>query len=164
MLLAVIHVAGSLLALIAFWFLVLFISSRDVERQQKNRREEIAIELGVAVDDLEDESLSPRILKLASERYSSELLSNRLSDFCGAISTLWSWLSLLLQVGVLLGIIWSAATEYVGDAVYSWSVLLIGVFFWITAVIFARICRLFTGRYPGEAKRGRKLVAEPGHK
>jgi hypothetical protein len=76
------------------------------------------------------------------------------------IRTVWGWLGLLLQIAVLLGVIWYTFTESAETAVYAWFIVAISLFFWTASVVFSLVCRLLTGRYPGEAKQARKSVAE----
>jgi len=94
------------------------------------------------------------------ERFSSELLRNRLSDLCGLILTMWGWLSLLLQAAVLIGVVWYTFTDGTNTAVAAWFIVAIVLFFWITSVMFSLVCRVLTGRYPGQAKQARKMLAE----
>lgn len=40
-----------------------------------------------------------------------------------------------------------------------WLVLAVAVFFWLASVAFSPVCVVLTGRYPGEAKAARKVIA-----
>ena len=141
-------------------FVILAIVAWEDKRSLRRSLEDVSIALGVTVEDLDKEELAPRITQLLSERYSSELLRNRLSDLCGALQTAWNWLSLLLQGVVLLGVIWYTVTGSLETAVYAWLVTPLFLFFWVSGVAFALICKLLTGRYPGQAKQVRKSLAE----
>jgi len=154
------HIVGSILAVLVLGFVTILIAAWEAQRNHKQVLEEASIKLGVAIADLDKEELTPELLQLSSERFSSELLRNRLSDLCGVIRTLWGWLSSLLQVAVLLGVVWYTMTEGLDKAVYAWFIVAISLFFWIASVVFSLVCRLLTGRYPGEAKQARKSVAE----
>lgn len=160
MALAIVHVVGALGLTFAFGLLVLFIGVWEQERVQKRRLQDASIALGVPLASLEsDEELIPRLLKYSSERYSSELLRNRLSDLCGPLRMAWGWLSTLVQLGIVAGVSWSMYTEGAQSAVVMWSVLAVAVFFWLASVAFSFACLLLTGRYPGEAKMARKSIA-----
>lgn len=89
MLIAILHIAGAILGTIAFGVIVLLISSWEIERNNRAVMQELSIRLGVAVEDLSDEKLSARIVELTSERFSNDLFSNRFSDLCGAVRTVW---------------------------------------------------------------------------
>ncbi|MBI2783953.1 MAG: hypothetical protein HYX64_07750 [Gammaproteobacteria bacterium] len=110
--LAVVHVAGALGVSFAFGLLVLFIGAWDQKRVQKRRLQDASIALGVPHASLEtDDSLDPQLLQYSSQRFSGELLRNRLSDLSGAVQTAWGWLSNLLQVGVVVAVSWAMFTE-----------------------------------------------------
>lgn len=158
-LVAVGHIVGSIVALAVLGFLLLRVASWEAERNQERLREEASAKLGVAVDDLNSEALTPKLVQLSAERSSRELLRNRLSDLCGVIRTLWGWGG-LLQVVVLLAAIWYTVTESTDRAVYAWFAVGIAIFFWLVSLAFSLVCRVLTGRYPGEAKQTRKALAE----
>lgn len=160
MLIAILHIAGAIFGTIALGVIVFLISSWEIERNNRAVMQDLSIRLGVAVEDLSDEKLSPRIVELTSERFSNDRFSNRFSDLCGAVRTVWDWLGSLLQIGTLVGVVWMTVTESLTNAVHAWWIVAIGVFFWIAAVLFALLCRLLTGRYPGQAKKARKGMAE----
>ena len=160
LLIAIGNIVGSILAVLVLGFVTILIASWEAQRNHKQVLDEASIKLGVAVADLDKEELTPKLLQLSSERFSSELLRNRLSDLCGVIRTLWGWLSSLLQAAVLLGVVWYTITEGLDKAVYAWFIVAISLFFWIASVVFSLACRLLTGRYPGEAKQARKSLAE----
>lgn len=160
MLIAILHIAGATLATFAFGVIVLFISSWEIERNNKAELQDLAIKLSVAIEDLADEKLASRIMELTSERFSNDRLSNRLSDLCGLARTAWDWLGSLLQMGTFVGVVWFTITESLTNAIFAWWIVAIGLFFWIVGVLFALACRLLTGRYPGQAKMARKAIAE----
>lgn len=160
MLIAILHIVGAILGTVALWMFVLFVSSWEMRRNNRAVMEDMSIRLGVAVEDLADESLSPRIIELTSERFSNDRFSNRFSDLCGSVRTIWDWLGSLFQIGVLIGVVWNTFTESLSNAIQAWWIVAIGLFFWIAGVLFALACRLLTGRYPGQAKKARKGIAE----
>ena len=157
---AILHVVGALGATFAFGALLLVIGAWEQERVQKRRFQDAALALGVPVASLEiDEELIPRLIQYSSQRYSGELLRNRVSDLCGALRIAWGWLSTLVQLGIMAGVGWSMYTEGAENAVVMWSVLAVAIFFWLSSVAFSFTCLLLTGRYPGEAKMARKSIA-----
>lgn len=160
MLIAIGHILGSILAALIFGGIVLAIYDWHSERSKKERLEEIAIKLGVAIQDIENEEVTPRILEVVSEKYSNEHLGNRVSDLCGYIRTIWEWIGLLIQIGVFVSVCWFTFTENITNAEYAWFIPVTAVVFWLCSVAFALTCRLLTGRYPGEAKQARKSAVE----
>lgn len=157
---AIIHVVGALGVSFAFGILVLVIGTWEQERIQKRRFQDASIALGVPLASLEnDQELIPRLIQYSSQRYSGELLRNRVADLCGLLRTAWGWLSTLLQVGIVAGASWFMYTEGGQSAVFIWWVLAVAIFFWLVSVAFSFACLLLTGRYPGEAKMARKSIA-----
>lgn len=160
MAMAILHVVGAIGLTFAFGLLVLLIGAWEQERVQQRRLQDASIALGVPVASLEnDEELIPRLIQYSSERYSRELLRNRVSDLCGSLRTAWGWLSTLLQIGIVAGVAWAMYTEGTKNAAVMWSVLGAAIFFWLASVAFSFACLLLTGRYPGEAKMARKSLA-----
>jgi len=160
MVMAAVHVVGALAATIALGLLVLVLGAWEQERVQKRRLQDAAMALGVPLASLEqDEELIPRLIQYSSQRYSGELLRNRISDLCGLVQTVWGWLSTLLQVGIAIGVAWLMFSDGAQTAVVMWLVPAVALFFWLASVAFSFACLLLTGRYPGEAKLARKAIA-----
>lgn len=153
------HILGSILVLIVIGFIMSLIASWETYQYRRQKLQEVSIKLGISMEDLDKEEHSPKLLQLSSELYSSELLRNRISDFCGVIRMLWDWLGFLVTVAVLIGVVWYTVSDSIETAVFAWFIVVIAVFFWITSMIFSLICRLLTGRYPGQAKHVRKSIA-----
>lgn len=160
MFIAVVHIVGAVLATVAFGVVVLLLASWEIDRSGKQELQGFAFKLGVAEEDLMEERLTPKLIEMTADYYSYDRLSNRLSDFCGLIRTAWGGLSTVSQLVFLITVIWLTATESSSNAVYAWWLVAISFLFWITGVIFALLCRLLTGRNPGQAKRARKAISE----
>jgi hypothetical protein len=159
MFIAFAHIAGAVVGVFAFGIVVVLIAAWEQERNRKAALDEASVSLGIAVDALDSPEHSARVLRFASERFSSELLRNRLSDLCGLISTAWAWLGNAAQVLVLVSVIWYSFSD-AKIAVNAWWVVAIAAFFWLISVMFALICKLFTGRFPGQARQARKQLAQ----
>lgn len=159
-LIAVGHIVGAVVVLVAFGIGAVLLAGWESERNQKTALQEASLALGIRIDDLDKAQHQERIIQFAAERYSSELLRNRLSDLCGWIQTGWHWISNLLQAGILLGVIWYAVTEDLSNGVYAWLIIGVALFFWVFSVAFGYACQLLTGRFPGQARQSRKSLAE----
>jgi len=161
-LIAIGHIAGSIISSIILGMIILFISSWELERNKKIAIGELALKLGVPIADLEDEDkvkeLAPGIIKILMEKFSDELFKNRISDFLGILRTAWNWLSNILQAILIIAVCWYTFTDDLGNAVYAWLINVIVVFFFVVGVVFAIICKILTGRYPGQAKEARKWL------
>lgn len=154
------HIGGAILAVVALVVIGSLIGRWDGQRIQRRALEDASIELGVSVEELDNEELVPKLFQFLSSRYSGEFLRNRLSDFCGILLTLWRWCGSLIQYGILVGVLWYAFTDSPAVAIYAWWIVVVALFFWITSIALSFLCRLFTGRYPGEAKEGRTLLVK----
>jgi hypothetical protein len=154
------HIVGALIVLVAFGIGVLMLAGWESERNRKTAIEEMSLALGISASDLENAEHQAAVVQFAATRFSSELLRNRLSDLCGWVQTGWGWLSLLLQVGVLLGVVWYTITDNASNSVHAWWIVAVSFFFWISSVMFALTCKLLTGRFPGQARQARKMLAE----
>lgn len=160
LLVAFAHIGGTVVVSLVLGFLFLAFGAWWGKKIQKAADEEASIALGVSVAQLNDEKLIPRIIQLSSERFSRELLKNRISDLCGLVRTLWNGLGSLLSAGVLLAVIWYTIKDGLNNAAFAWTTIGISLFFSFVSVVFSLTCRLITGRFPGEASMARKNTAE----
>lgn len=157
---AIFHVVGALAASFAFGILALVIGAWEEERIKKRRLQDVSIALGVPIAALENkEEIVPSLIQYSAQRYSGELLRNRVSDFCGLLRTAWGWLSTVVQVGIVGGVSWSIFTNGAESAALMWLVPAASLFFWFASIAFSFACLLLTGRYPSEAKLARKSIA-----
>jgi hypothetical protein len=159
MLIATAHIIGAVVAVFVFGFVVLAIAAWEQERNRKAAVQEVSIALGISPDEIDNPEHAERIIRFSSDRFSSELFRNRLSDLFGLVSTAWGWLGTTLQVAVICGVIWYSLSDS-QVAIYAWWVLAIAVFFWVASVLFALLCKLITGRYPGQARQARKMLGQ----
>lgn len=160
MLIAIAHIAGSILATIAIWVVVFLLDAWHRQRNSKLPLQELSTRSGIAFDELCDEKHIAQTVEFLSDRFSNERFGNRLSDLCGCLLVAWGWLGSLLQIGILVGVVWSTATESLNDAMYAWSIPATAIFFCVAAALCSFLCRLLTGRFPGQAKASRKGLAE----
>lgn len=153
------HIIGALVALIVFSLGVLMLAGWESERNQKSALQEMSIDLGIPVSELNNKEHQNRIIEFVAHRFSSELLRNRLSDFCGLLQTCWNWIGTLIQAGAILTILWYTVTDDLANSVYTWLILAVAFFFWISSALFALTCKLLTGRFPSQARQARKSLA-----
>jgi len=160
MFIALAHVAGTVVALTAFGFLLIWLGQWEAERNQKRVLQEIATKLALPISALEKEDHLPKLINVFFERYSNELLRNRLSDLCGVLRTLWGWVGALLQYGTVGYVLWAIFSEGPEIGPIAWFAVGIAVFFWITSVLFSFVCYVITGRFPGEARASRNALSK----
>jgi len=158
-LIAALHIIGSFIAQIAFGYVYALISQWELARNAKKAYEETSIALGIPVDRLDDPENATKVVLHNSARFSSDRFQNRMSDLCGWIRDGWMVLGLIVQIVTAGTVLWYTFTESASNAVYAWWILGIAIFFWVVAVSFAFLCKLLTGRYPGQARLARKVLA-----
>lgn len=160
MFIAVAHIGGSIIAILMLGVVALLIGAWHQKRIGNVEMQHIASRIGVTVDDVNDEKHMPQFIDFMSERFSIDHFSNRFSDLCWWVLGAWNWLGLLLQIGLLGWVIWLTYSESAENAIYAWGVVAEALFFWIVGWMFSLLCRLLTGRYPGQAKGVRKGLSE----
>lgn len=159
-LIALLHIGGALLALIAISLCALMLDAWMNEHLRRSALIEASLALGVPASELDRPDIQTQLQTFAANKFSSELFQNRLSDFCGLIQAAWAWLGTLAQICVLLFVGWYAITSDLSISVYAWWVIAVGLFFWVSSMLFALICKLLTGRLPGQARRARKILVD----
>lgn len=157
---AIAHLLGALVVLFVFSAGVMALAAWENERNRKTALEEMSLALGIPISELDDAKHESTVVQFVAAKFSSELLRNRLSDFCGWIQTIWGWLGMLIQVGVLLGVLWYTFTDDLSNSAHAWWIIAIAFFFSISSVLFALTCKLLLGRFPGQARQARKMLAE----
>lgn len=156
MLYAIAHIFGAVIVTTALAVVKMFTALRLEKRAGLVETQNLSIQLGIPIDDMGDAANENLILDAMSKRFSSDLLSNRLSDLCGLLLSAWAWGGLLLQTGVFITVIWRTAAVSTENVEFVWLLTAISLLLWISSAIFSFVCRLLTGRYPGQAKLARK--------
>lgn len=157
---AIAHVLGAIVVLFVFSAGVIALAVWENERNRKAALEEMSLALSIPINELDDTKQESTVVQFVAAKFSSELLRNRLSDLCGWIQTIWGWLGILIQVGVLLGVIWYTFTDDLSNSIHAWWIVAIAFFFSISSVLFALTCKLLLGRFPGQARQARKMLAD----
>ncbi len=159
-LIAAAHIIGSLVALIILVVAWLFVGAWETKRNARIQTEDAALELGILPNDEITEDAQRKIRLWLSSRYSRELLRNRLSDLCGLVRTIWGAIGTLSIAAIEFVVIWRTFLHGTSDAVYAWLAVPAWLFFTLSGAVFALLCKLFTGRYPGQAEAARKTLAK----
>lgn len=159
-LIAAAHIVGSLLALSALGVAWWFVGAWETTRNARLQVEDAAMELGVSPDDQVGEDDQRRLRLWLASRYSSELLRNRLSDLCGLVRICWEVIGALSIAAITCVVIWRTFSHGTSEAVYAWLVIPAWLLFIATTAAFSLLCKLLTGRYPGQAKAARKTLTK----
>jgi hypothetical protein len=81
------------------WF---WLGAWEEDRSRKRSLQELALALGVSVEELHDDRMTPKILDFFRARFSDELFQNRLADLIGVLLTIWRWTGAAIEVLVEL--------------------------------------------------------------
>ncbi len=154
------HIVGALVALFVLsTLLFLFGAWLDKLRAQRVM-EQASLDLGVPQSELMSPAFEQKLIRYFGARYSDDLLKNRISDLVGFLLGAFNWIVLLLELAVLGFVVWFTFTEDQGNAIYAWLILPISIAAFIVALCVHFVCKLLTGRYPGQAKHVRKILAQ----
>lgn len=159
---AIAHIFGSVAIYFILGFIWMLIGSVEGEVNRERFDQELSIKLNIPIQDLYNESILKNyenVLKILDEKYSTELFKNRISDFFGMIRTIWQWLGSIVVIIVFVGVCFKTIMGDISTAPFSWWIVGIYLFFSITSFVFSYICKLLTGRFPGESKAQRKHLA-----
>lgn len=154
------HIGGAVVAT----FVLGFFLSRGIAALQARRTRrwlgEAALTLGVPAEELESPANFEALVKYSHARFTNELLRNRLSDFLGQVLRVWGWFGMLLQAALIAWVIYATVTDGASNAPYAWFVVVLEVLFDAMALVVGFVCRLFTGRDPGQAYRARAFLSK----
>ena len=153
------HLTGSIVTVIIINMAVALLAAHLVARNNDRLAIEIARALGVSVNELDSNKMKEKVNNVLCEKYSEVLFRNRLSDICGSIRDIYRWGCTTIEVVFICVLLWFIFTESSEYAVYSWAIVGITIFHWVTSYIFSKVCWLFTVSYPGEAKERRESAA-----
>jgi hypothetical protein len=156
------HIIGSIITYLIFGYVLMLMNTWERAKILKQIAQEVSVTSGtkISADDLDKEEHAPTLMKFYAEKFSSELFTNKMSDFFGVIRTLWGWQSIIVQVLILVIVFWYIITSGLDNAVYAWSLVGFSIFSWVINVFMTQSCKILTGRSPGQAKAGRKKADE----
>lgn len=157
---AVGHVLGAVASIFILQVISMLIFTWMLGRSEVRALDEMSILLGKRVNDINNEDIEIEDVQKIGELYSGELLKNRVSDFCGIISTVWSWLGATIQLILMGFVLWLMLGAGIDQAKLAWFVVSVAVFFYIINLVFSVLCNLFFGRHPGEAKRVMAVISD----
>ncbi|WP_133501988.1 hypothetical protein [Cognatilysobacter terrigena] len=157
---AAIHLVGALLSMLLLSTGLHFLGAWIDRRNAARILQDASVHLGRPLAELEAPEFRPEVLRYFAAKYSDDLLSNRLSDFLGLLLAVFNWLVLLIQIAVFGAVAWFSYTEDQANAVYAWLLLVIALLAFAIGLCVIALCKLLTGRFPGQARNARKALAE----
>jgi len=153
---------GHFVGVVIVWMLVgtciTFIGAKQLQNAIEAQESEFALRLGIPIDEIRDDKWAPKLMKALDERFTDELLTNRISDLCGTIVSISGGLVSLIMVLTFLGVGALTIMEDLSSAVFVWAVIGIQIIWLLAYIVFSYLCKILTGRYPGQAKNARKQM------
>jgi hypothetical protein len=125
-------------------------------RSRKATLETMSLDLGLSFEQLDKYSNAQKVLDYGAARFTPELLRNRISDLWGVLWGAFNWLTIFVEAGVFVGVIWTMIQDEPKNVVYLWTILPIALISALLSQLSSSICKLVTGRYPGQARAARK--------
>ncbi len=158
MLIAFAHIIGSLISIAILTILINKFNVWKILRIEAKMLESLSVELGIIItkDNFNDKGVEQKITQHLSDRFSDELIKNRIPDFIGTLLTIWIWIGEFVSFAILITTLWNSFSENSEYAIYAWFIVGVSILFWIVSVISSIVCKIITGRYPGQAKAARK--------
>lgn len=157
---AAMHIVGAVIALILMSTL-LYVFAAWIDKSYSRRvMQQASIDLALPISDLSSPAFERDLIRYFGAKYSHDLLKNRLSDLLGAMLTAYTWVASLVQIVFIGFVIWFTLTDDQGNAVYAWFVLPISLIAFVLALGVHYLCVLLTGRFPGQANQGRKMLSQ----
>lgn len=157
---AALHIFGTLVSLLIVNTLLFLLGAWIDQRNAARGLQDVTVDLGRPLTDFDSPERRPELVRYLGAKYSNDLLKNRLSDFFAVLLTAFSWFVLVVQLVIVASIAWFSYSEDQGNAVFAWLVLLVPVLGFTISLCVIVLCKLLTGRTPGEAKHVRKTMAE----
>lgn len=117
---------------------------------------DFSLKLAIPLREINHEKWEQVVLKEMNERFSNELLRNRVSDLFGVLVFIWGWFSAIALFAIYIYIAWVTYSRGLENAIWVWSVVVLGLFATGVTVVLSLICRVLTGRYPSQARQVRK--------
>lgn len=158
--LALVHIVGPLALTGGIYYTVLILSRKWDARAESQIYLQISIALGIPASTLKKDEPTPEFIGHLSDRYSNDLLRNRVSDLWDATLLIWDLLTHLMLTAVAGFVLWGVATDDKEWANGMWFVPALFLACKCVEAAMVTMCWAITGRYPGEAKRWRKAIAE----
>ena len=158
LLVAIGHFVGALVALVLLKISLDFFELWDKGQYGEQLRDELALKLGIRRDQVDLLEWDREVAKVLEQKFSEDRLGNRLADLCGIVALAWHWLGILVIALLFLSTALATFPDNLGMAVWAWSAIVAWALFSILARLFASLCNLFTGRYPGQPKKTRAAL------
>lgn len=152
------HVVGALLALgvlTGFTGWVHRMVNAGIENSGKVRASKIT---GIPISELENPVNQDILNNYIMKRSNAKLIANRVADLCGTLLSVFLLLSAVLQALIIIAGIY-LSIRHSENAAIAWLAVLMALATWIISLLVTFLCRMFTGRSPGQARVMRRTLA-----
>ncbi len=152
------HVFGAILALAVLALFTGWVHQMVTAGMEASDKTKASKLTGIPIDDLENHSLKETLNSYNIQRSDPKLFANRISDLCGTLLSVFLLFSAFAQViFIFLGAYFSVRHPEL--APIAWASVATAVAAWIMSLVLTFLCRILSGRAPGQARVMRRTLA-----
>lgn len=163
-LVAIAHVAGAVLSVLAFGLCVMLQAGWQRERNTKAAAQEASLALDIPVSEFGKPEHQRPIHEYIIHRYSSKRLKDRTAQLVEVAQGALRWCGVTLQVAIVGYVTWRSVTHDPAISIYAWCILAVAVFFWLVSVALDAACKRVIGQYPGQRRSLDDFISEVGRR
>ena len=126
--------------------------------REKAFAEEVAVRLNIPVALMDQDPIPVQVREFLAARYDADLFRNRLSDAFAWVLLVWGVLCILAATVTIFWVVWLLVADGRTNAPGMWLVPAIAICSIVVGTAGQTICKLLTGRLPGQAMLARKQM------
>lgn len=157
MVIATLHLVGTIVVLVAVMFLSGIIDSRVSHKRLERVLDAASVKLNLPRDGVFAGEFNSEIARYLAERYDADQWLNRISDVGRPFWLAGEWLSYSAQLAIVVFAGWFAFTDDPSYAAVAWFAVLVAFLMWALIACSTALLYVLTGRVPGEAIDARAL-------
>lgn len=152
------HIVGSFVVSVLFLITKQNLASKFDTKSKRKAQNEMCLDLGISFTNEDLKNNQEKILNYLRLRYSSDLLTNRISDLCGTVLKITSFIMAIIEIITILSVLYYTVFESVDCSVFAWLLVGFHVAYTIFYLSFIAACKFLTNRYPNQARRSREML------
>ncbi len=152
------HVLGAIIGLIVLAVFTGWVHRMVNAGMESSGKAKASKLTGIPITDLENTDHKDTLNSYIIKRSDPKLLANRISDLCGTLLSVFLLFSAFAQVFfIVLGTYFSIRQSELAPV--AWAAVAMAVATWIISLMLTFLCRMLTGRAPGQARVMRRTLA-----
>lgn len=160
MLIAVLHLLGTLGALVAILLLRGFVDGHLSRKRMERIIGSASTKLNAPREAVATDQYRTELSTYLAERYDENRIANRISDLGRPALIALEFIGYTVQLVIVTVAGWFALTDDPGHAPLAWLAVVAAIGFWLLNVVASGVLFLATGRSAGEARDARSLSAQ----